>query len=47
MSFGPFRISCVSRQISTITAVCVMRVGGGVGGSVLRLHFSHFVLMTV
>lgn len=23
MSFGPFRISCVSRQISNITAVCV------------------------
>lgn len=55
MSFGPFRISCVSRQISDITAVfCNERVrrrdGGrkGEGGLLFRpLNFSHFVLMAM
>jgi len=46
MSFGPFRISCVSRQICNSTAVCVVGGGGGVCCSGLP-HFSHFVLVTV
>ena len=47
MSFGPFRISCVSRQICNTTAVCVRSMSGGGVLFFGLLRFSHSVLMTV
>lgn len=44
MSFGPFRISCVSQQISVAPAVCVI-VSLCVGGCLcFWLHFSHLTV---